>query len=247
MDLIEFRPGLTGRHPWEIARLRFFRRIIEGWQRPSADLSVLDVGAGDGWFSTQLGAALGVGSAIVCWDSGYSDAVLQRGELRDGETVRFVTRRPSERFDLLLLLDVLEHVEEDADFLADLVKNNLARGGHVLISVPAWPSLFGPHDRHLRHLRRYTPAACRDLLRGAGLDPICSGGLFHSLLIARYLQKALGPRFQAPADLGQWNAPAVITALILGVLGLDTALSRAASTLNVGIPGLSQWALCRAP
>jgi hypothetical protein len=106
--------------------------------------------------------------------------------------------------------------------------------------------LFSAHDRHLRHHRRYTPAKCRSVLEAAGLVPLESAGLFHSLLAVRLLQKVLAPPTEVPPDLGQWGAPAPITAAILMALELDSAIARATSRLPVYLPGLSHWALCRA-
>jgi SAM-dependent methyltransferase len=58
--------------------------------------------------------------------------------------------------DLVLLCDVLEHVEDDAGFLAWLIATMKA-GSHLLMTVPADPRLWSPHDEVYGHYRRYTP------------------------------------------------------------------------------------------
>ncbi|MER7273543.1 class I SAM-dependent methyltransferase [Dactylosporangium sp. NPDC000244] len=71
------------------------------------------------------------------------------------------------RFDLVAAFEVLEHIEHDAEVLAQwlpLVKPD----GHVLLSVPADPRLFGPHDALVGHYRRYTAEDLRRLLTDAG-------------------------------------------------------------------------------
>ena len=116
---------------------------------------------------------------------------------------------------------MLEHVDDDRQLLGTLVRENLTAGGHALISVPAWPLLFSSHDVRLRHERRYTPAAARMLIRGAGLEIIRSAGLFHSSDLPRAVQVArehLTGRSEPPADVGQWHASAVVTALVRGSL-----------------------------
>ncbi len=55
------------------------------------------------------------------------------------------------------MLDVIEHVEDDVGFVRDVVDGSLAPGGWVLVSVPAYQSLFSSHDRALKHFRRYAP------------------------------------------------------------------------------------------
>lgn len=58
-------------------------------------------------------------------------------------------------FDLLLLFDVLEHIEDESDFLQS-VRFHLASSGVLLINVPAHQSLFSDYDRAAGHVRRYS-------------------------------------------------------------------------------------------
>lgn len=237
------------RHPWELARSDFFQRVLAGAGLLDGTPAVLDVGAGDAWLARQLAAVARLGT-IVCWDTAYSDALLADRDLGRAEGLRHVAARPAERFDLVLLLDVLEHVEDDAAFLRTLVDDNVAPGGHLLVSVPAWPALYSSHDARLRHHRRYTPQAARALLRGAGLELLRGAGLFHSLLPARALQLAaerLAPRRAAQGDAGSWSAPELVTSAIRAALAADASLSLVQAKLGVSLPGLSFWVLCRKP
>jgi hypothetical protein len=166
-----------------------------------------------------------------------------------------VTYRPDrpahESFDAVLLLDVLEHVEDDAAFLRALVAENLAPGGAALVSVPAWPALYGPHDAALKHYRRYRPGALADLVGRCGLRMEMTGGLFHSLLMPRIVQRMRERRTEAPAngadapDELRWNHAAWLRRLVDGALRVDNGLSRLAAAAGVALPGLSAWALCR--
>lgn len=76
-----------------------------------------------------------------------------------------------ERVDAVLLADVIEHVDDDREFLRR-VAGFVPSGGVVLITVPALPWLFGPHDRALGHRRRYTLPTLREVARSAGLTEI---------------------------------------------------------------------------
>jgi trans-aconitate methyltransferase len=247
MDLVERPEHVAVRHPWEEARFAFFAGVLArelGAERP---LSVLDVGAGDAWFAEQLTTRLPV-RRIVCWDTGYTPEFLASQPAPAGGALQLSRERPVGTFDLLLLLDVLEHVEDDRGFLAELVRESLAPGGHVLMSVPAWPQLFSSHDERLRHYRRYAPAAARRVLASAGLEVLRSAGLFHSLLVPRAVQVAgerLTGRPRPPAHLGEWNAPPVVTGLVRGALACEGLLSSAQARLGWSLPGLSWWALCR--
>jgi SAM-dependent methyltransferase len=245
-DLLERAAQPGERHPWEEVRFSFFAEVLARSGLLTPSLRVLDVGAGDAWFARQLAERLPAASRIVCWDVGYSDEVLAGIDGSEG-ALELVRERPGGRFDLALLLDVLEHVEDDRSFLRALVEDGLAPRGHALVSVPAWPALFSEHDRALRHHRRYAPSAARALLEDAGLEIVSSGGLFHSLVAPRALGK-LRERMGAGAsrhDLSSWRAPRWITALVRGVLACDARLAVAEAALGWSVPGLSWWALCR--
>jgi SAM-dependent methyltransferase len=253
MDLVEVPGANFRRHPWEVARARFFLRLLDKAGLRDRRQTVLDVGAGDGYFARQLLAGLPPESRCVCFDSNYTDADLTRFASPDLAQLGFTRQPPSERFDLILLLDVIEHVEDDRSFLSGFVHDQLAPGGTVLVSVPAWPALFSRHDVALKHYRRYTPAAARELIASCGLVIRRSGGLFHSLLFPRAMS-VLGERVsrltareaRAPADLGDWRGGAALSSLVGGALAVDAALGRAAAATGVALPGLSFWALCGA-
>ena len=74
----------------------------------------------------------------------------------------------TERFDSVVCLNVLEHIDADVDSLAAM-RNLLAPGGCVVVLVPALPALYGALDRALGHVRRYTPAMLRERYDLAGL------------------------------------------------------------------------------
>ena len=59
------------------------------------------------------------------------------------------------QYDLVILFDVLEHIEQEGEFL-DAITFLAKPGGHVLINVPALQSLYSEYDRHAGHLRRYS-------------------------------------------------------------------------------------------
>jgi SAM-dependent methyltransferase len=249
VDLIELEQADGRRHPWETARLRFFQGLLRRSVGPGR--TVLDVGAGDAWLARALLRG-GEAARVTCWDLGYTPALLARHGLAGGEALAYVAARPGGRFDLLLLLDVLEHVEDDAGLLSGLVEASLAPGGHALLSVPAWPTLFSAHDARLQHLRRYRPAALRALAAGAGLEVVAAGGLFHALLPLRalgVLRERLGHRGppSAPVGISGWRAPAPVTLAVEAALALDTAVTRLLLPLRLSLPGLSTWVLCRKP
>ena len=76
MDLLERDGEVVSRHPWELARSKFFVRLLRRFAPASRDVRLLDVGSGDAWFSAQLVDTLPAESRITCWDVNYSDEDL---------------------------------------------------------------------------------------------------------------------------------------------------------------------------
>jgi SAM-dependent methyltransferase len=255
MDLREIPDDSFTRHPWESARASFFSGLVSDQRLASgpAPLQVLDVGAGDGYLAGQLLRRLPAGSEVTCFDPFYTDEQLARPAPAG---LRFTRQRPDRRFDLALLLDVVEHVPDDQAFLGEIVSQALGGGGAALISVPAWMALYCEHDRALGHHRRYRPAELRRLVKAVGLTPVAQGGLFHSLLAPRTATKVrelarglrsrpdpAGPPVFADTELGRWRAGKAITTAVVTALRIDNGISRLAAKVHLPLPGLSVWAL----
>jgi hypothetical protein len=254
MDLNEVPGTSFRRHPWEVARARFFQRVLADAGVLARPRAALDIGSGDGYVARTLLEGAPAGSSVLCLDTNYSDDDLRRFRDPALPGLTFAREPPVGRFDLLMLLDVIEHVPDDQAFLRPLLERNLAPGGAVLVSVPAWQSLYCSHDAALLHYRRYSPGAGRKMLAAAGLRVLRSGGLFHSLLLPRALtvlgervRKRLGRRLAPPPHLGQWGGGAAVSAVVTGALTCDSAVSRLLARVGGGLPGLSFWALCAAP
>lgn len=74
-----------------------------------------------------------------------------------------------EKFDAIVLMNVLEHIQDDRAVLAQLQKH-LAPGGRIIVLVPAGQWAFGANDDRLGHYRRYDKGYSRRLFNGLGLE-----------------------------------------------------------------------------
>lgn len=244
MDLSE-RSVRTGRHPWEITRSDFFRRLIASSVDLQGISTLLDIGAGDGWFAGELLADLPDSTSVTCWDINYTSDDLNS---LLPVAIERTTVQPQGRFDLVLLMDVLEHIDDDAAFLRETVIPLLDPDGVLVVSVPAHPRLFTAHDTMLGHHRRYRPAAIRQLL-GEHLQIVSDGPLFISLTVVRGLQaiveRVRGPHVEAQQGIGGWQYGTRLANAICASLAADARLGMAASTHGLHLPGLSYWAVCR--
>ena len=154
---------------------------------------VLDIGAGSAIFSRHL-LTRGADSAI-CVDTGYE--VADRNDFIEGKSIRFTRDVLDCKADVVLLMDVLEHVDDDVGLIMASMKG-AAPGAHVLISVPAFQSLFSAHDRFLEHRRRYTINSLARVVNAAGLDIVSMRYFFAFVLpvvaAIRFLQRNSEPK-----------------------------------------------------
>jgi SAM-dependent methyltransferase len=247
MDLSE-RGTATTRHPWEIERFRAYRRILADHGALGAR-RVLDVGAGDGWFSQSLLADLPDAEQVVCWDINYNELELTTDDPRLVRTAE----APTAGFDLVLMLDVLEHIEHPADFIRHDLRPLTSRGTAALVAVPAHPHLFGDHDRALGHHRRYTPERLIAELAPL-LDVVDHGPLFLSLvppraasvavdwLRVRFAELRNGDRRETGEHgVGEWHHGPIVTRAMRGVLAADAAATRRFARPARHLTGLSHW------
>lgn len=248
MDLTERKGTLAQRHPWEVARAEFFLRLLIDNGLLETGRDWLDVGAGDAWFAKQLHRLLPANASVTCWDVNYLPEELTAVDDAGTARIRLVKDRPAASFDRMLMLDVIEHVENDAEFVTKTVQDLLVPGGAVLVSVPAYQGLFSSHDRTLRHYRRYSPTRCRRVLEQAGLAMVTDGGLFHALLpvrLGQVLLERVRPVNSLSNGIGDWQAGKTATRVLTRALVAEGRLSLAVSRGPLSLPGLTYWALCR--
>lgn len=125
---------------------------------------ILDVGAGSGFFSHHLLANSSAHEAWcvdICYDSD-SDA------FQGIKPIHYRRSIDQLNADLVLFMDVLEHVDDDVGLL-NLYASKVPSGTTFLISVPAFQFLWSGHDVFLEHKRRYSLRQVEDVVARAGL------------------------------------------------------------------------------
>ncbi len=91
------------------------------------------------------------------------------------------------------LFDILEHVENDTEFLKSL-HDALIKGGKLVMTVPAYSFLWSNHDKEVGHVRRYTIHGVRRQLEEIGYNIEYSTYLFRWLPVPVWLCRALPSR-----------------------------------------------------
>jgi SAM-dependent methyltransferase len=151
---------------------RFNRWVLSRFERHLGE-DVLEVGCGLGNF-TVLMAARGHRVTGIDIDPAYVETARKRLAKFGGVYVACGDATAadwSERFDTVVALDVVEHIEVDCAFLARLARM-LKPGGKLVVKVPAAPSLMSTLDRVVGHHRRYDKRSLNETFRAAGLAPL---------------------------------------------------------------------------
>lgn len=193
---------------------------------------IIDVGAGSGFFSLSLASGRS-GVAITCIDPNYeSDRVDQKSG------ARFLRFPDAETGDLYLFIDVLEHVPNDRELLATYT-DVAEPGAFVLISVPAFMSLWSGHDVFLEHFRRYRLSDITTVARSVGLEIISERYLFGSIFLPAWALRRVRRSKEANSDLKASSG--IVNNLLRGVLTFEHRIVRNR------IFGLSAVVLARVP
>jgi 2-polyprenyl-3-methyl-5-hydroxy-6-metoxy-1,4-benzoquinol methylase len=240
MDLIEAAHFHAHRHPWELARADAVAGLV-GDVRGLRGIA--DVGAGDMFFAERIAAASD--GDVLAIDPGYEDDGC-RGRVR---ALRDVASVADDSLELVFLLDVLEHIEGDAAFLATVARKVRA-GGRIVATVPAFQRLFSEHDLMLRHHRRYSLRRLCALGDGARLERVEALYFYSALFLARVAQmalKAVAGVVTGKKTVTAWPFPEAhpLTRLVRAALNLDFRLNRRLARLALSRFGLSACVVWR--
>ena len=157
-----------------------YQRHVFGLVRPQLGTQVLEVGCGIGTMSRQM---LDTNPALqlVCIEPNANCARRAHEELHGQTrvTIRMchleeceLSELQQQRFDTVVCVNVLEHIEDDVSALAMFREVVAGTGGKVLIFVPAVQRIYGPHDAALGHHRRYSRRSLAAAFQSAGLDAV---------------------------------------------------------------------------
>lgn len=225
---------------WCVARQRIVEDVIDRRIELPAGARVLDVGCGTGAVLEALSArfeAYGTDTSPLA-----IDLCLERGLTNAFCCTLETFPRQELRFDLVTLLDVVEHIDDDLGLLRE-AQRYVKAGGWALVTVPAYQFLWGPHDVVNHHKRRYTRAGLRRVLHAAGFElrllSYFNTLLFPAALVAWAGEKLVG----IEADPRPHVPPAPLNALLTSVFSMEKYLLR-----GLALPyGLSLIALARRP
>ena len=240
------------RHPWELSRVNTLSKILKMIKDPENISRVLDVGCGDGFIANNILKKMHV-ERIDGIDINLSDYEIKKMSYlyKDIDFHNTFETLELRKYNLILLLDIIEHIEDDITFLNEIIEKYMGLGGYCLLTAPAYNCLFSSHDRFLRHYRRYNLEELMSLINKAHLKSICCGYLFFSLipirLISLWYERFAKVEFMANKGLWGWKYGKIITRTIASFLTLENVFSITLKKIGITIPGLTVWTLCKKP
>lgn len=177
-------------HWWFEGKRRVIDSIIRKAISPLKDSRILEIGSGTG---ANLSILTRYGHVTAMELDDYA-----RGKIREGKSVSKVKgwlpdgldSVRGEKFGLVCMFDVLEHIQDDGAAL-EALKPHISDGGTLFVTVPAYQWMFSKHDTKLGHYRRYTRTSLTELLTSHGFSVNYSGYmntlLFPLMVIGRAL------------------------------------------------------------
>jgi SAM-dependent methyltransferase len=214
------------RHWWFDGRRRILLDVVAALLGGSGSESlVVDVGCGTGANAAALNRC------FRCVGIDLSEEAIRSARQRFPDvhfilgTVPDALGRYAAEADLFVLADVLEHIEDDRQFLASLVA--VAKpDARFLITVPADPGLWTEHDVSFGHYRRYVPSTLRGVWADLPVEEVALAGLntrlYDVIKAVRWLNRRLGRTSgRAGTDFEMPPGPvnAILTRLFSGESG----------------------------
>lgn len=211
--------ALYERHWWWRAREEMLTREIERLA-PTAPLRrILDVGCGDALFFPVL-RRFGEPYGVEPSPDALSPDSPWRPRIHEGPFDG--SFQPKARFDLVLALDVLEHLAAPAAFL-DHVRRVSLPGAWFVITVPAFLALWTAHDDLNAHITRFRQKELVELVRAHGFEVVHARYFFVLLAVVKLATRLIETvRRSPPHSPGVPRAP--INALLHAVCRVEQAI-----------------------
>ncbi len=167
MDLKELENGVNPEIHWYyqskiLPLIAYTKKLL----RNNIPLTIVDVGSGSGFFAITLERKFPDQiKKVYLVDINYTAEEI---EATRGAKIEKTLSIPAKiENGLVILMDVLEHLEDDLKMLKEIKAASSGDNNHFFITVPAFNSLWSGHDDYLGHYRRYKIASLRAVLEKA--------------------------------------------------------------------------------
>jgi SAM-dependent methyltransferase len=212
---------LDSQHWWFTARRRILDGLIERIVKPPRDARILELGAGTGHNLPMLSRFGRVEASEL--DPVARELASERlGRPVQEAALPDLSMFPAGSYDMIALLDVLEHVPDDKASLR-AIYNLLKPGAALLLTVPINPWMWSAHDVAHHHHRRYRKREIRDLALASGYE-IDLLSPFNSLLFPPIAAVRLVGKVTGKDDSDDAMPSALVNRTLEMVFGLERDL-----------------------
>ena len=224
MDLIEVNNKNNNRHPWELSRTKC---LISEIKKNHKSGNILDIGSGDTYFDLELlNSGINVNS-LRGVDINLKEEIKSNGCIWTNDYKKLDIKK----YDTIIMMDVIEHVECDSAFINETVLKLLNDKGRIILTVPAYQSLFSHHDEVLKHYRRYNYKMIKDLANKCNLKITSHHYFYLSLLLPRLLTKSK----ESTISNWKYSKNHIITKFIYFILNTDYYLCKLFGGFSAGL------------
>ena len=225
-------------HWWYRARRDILADYLTRYGKLPKDARILEIGCGTGHNLPML-AAFGTVDAIEIDPAARAIASERLGRPVGDAPLPELPGIERGAYDLIAVLDVVEHIEDDVAALAAM-KACLKPGGKILIAVPAHQWMWSAHDVVNHHHRRYSKTTLVSAIEKAGLKPR-KLGYFNSLLFPLAAAARIAGRITGRDDSDDSPPPAPLNKTFEAIFRLERHLvGRVPMTPGVSIVTLAE-------
>jgi SAM-dependent methyltransferase len=208
-------------HWWYRARREILSDFLKRWGAVPAQAHILEIGCGTGHNLPML-AQFGDVDAIEIDETAAAKASERLGKRVGSSPLPELAGVQPGSYDLVAVLDVVEHVEDDVAALK-AIATALKPGGQILITVPAHQWMWSAHDVVNHHKRRYSKKTLVAALEAAGLE-YRKLGWFNSLLFPVAVAARFAGKLTGKDDSDDSPPPRLLNAIFEKIFGLERHL-----------------------
>ncbi|MEP7221287.1 MAG: class I SAM-dependent methyltransferase [Novosphingobium sp.] len=208
-------------HWWYVARRRILTDLIAREINPPKDAQILEIGCGTGHNFPVL-ERFGHVDALELDEPARALASKRLGREIGAAPLPDLDGVADSHYDLIALLDVLEHIEADREALTN-IRTKLRPGGRLLVTVPANQWMWSAHDIVHHHYRRYNPRSLRNVAEKAELR-LEFISHFNTLLFPLAAALRVAGKVTGREEADDAQPPAPLNAMFAGVFGLERHL-----------------------
>ncbi|MBX3565806.1 MAG: class I SAM-dependent methyltransferase [Sphingomonas sp.] len=208
-------------HWWYRARREILSDYLKRWGAVPGDARILEIGCGTGHNLPML-AQFGDVDAIEIDEAAAAKASERLGKKIGSSPLPELEGVKPGSYDLVAVLDVVEHVEDDVAALK-AIATALKPGGQILITVPAHQWMWSAHDVVNHHKRRYSKTTLIAALDAAGLQ-YRKLGWFNSLLFPVAVAARFAGKLMGKDDSDDSPPPRLLNTAFEKIFGLERHL-----------------------